>query len=362
MPRSTNLRLALALVSVTLAVSHGRAQAPDRPQSSEPAILRSLPQLPEQPRSLLEPLSPPGPPPAPLPGPYFELDPRLDPPEWPQPGWFADVDLSALGPHFKNRLHGTVQIGNRPPDTVHVPGADLDWAFSPRFEVGYRLSSGFGAFGLSYRFLATQGTAIGPSPDGPATLKSRLDFHVIDLDYISREWPVWPHWDTCKMQWRFGLRWASIYYDANSTEPFGEAAAGSGIFSARSTDRFVGFGPHVGVELARLLQWQGFSVGGRIDGWISLGRIRQGFFEESTMLGASGLPLGGVSQVSSSQAVPALNTQAGVSYQPPGYPDLEFFIGYQYEYWWNVGRLSITPNSRGELSDQGVLFRAAFNY
>jgi hypothetical protein len=164
------------------------------------------------------------------------------------------------------------------------------------------------------------------------------------------------------MQWRFGLRWASIYYDANSLEPFDVAAAGSGIFSARTTDRFVGFGPHWGLELARQLDWQGFSVAGWIDGWISLGRIRQGFFEESTTLAPNGLPLGAISQVSSSQAVPSLNVQIGVGYQPPAYPNLEFFLGYQYEYWWNVGRLSITPNSRGELSDQGITLRAAFNY
>jgi hypothetical protein len=301
-----------------------------------------------------------------LPGPYFEEDPRLDPPDWPQPGWFADVDLSAMGAHFKNRLNGTVQIDNLPPNNVHVPGADLDWSFSPRFEVGYRLPSGFGAFGLSYRFLATQGTAIGPGPDGPADFKSRLDVHIIDLDYISREFSVWPNPELWKMQWRVGLRWASIYYDANSVEPFEEAADKSGIFTARSTDRFVGFGPHAGVELARQLESTGLSLVGRIDGWISLGRIRQGFFEESTILGPGGLPVGGETHVSSSQAVPAVNAQVGLSYRPPTYPNLEFFLGYQYEYWWNVGRFSLNtstpPFSRGELSDQGITFRAAFNY
>src|SRR5262249_29410997 len=210
----------------------------------------------------------------PLPGPYFEQDPRLDPPDWAQPGWFADVDLSAMVPHFKNRLNGSLRLDDMPPANVHVPGADLDWTVSPRFEIGYRLPSGFGAFGLSYRFLITEGSAIGPGPDGPAAFKSRLDLHVIDLDYISREFSVWPNGDLWKMQWRFGLRWASIYYDANSTESFDEAAAGSGIFSARATDRFVGIGPHVGVELARRLDERGFSLVGRIDGWISLGRIR----------------------------------------------------------------------------------------
>jgi hypothetical protein len=358
----TYLRPALAIGITALLATPSWAQAPVAPPSSEPQILRSLPKLPQEPQSLLEPAPPPAPLQPTLPGPYFELDPRLDREDWAQPGWFADLDLNILKPHFKNRLNGTVQIDGNPPDSVHVAGADLEWTLSPRFEVGYRLPSGFGAFGFSYRFLITEGSAIGLVPDGLAAFKSRLDMHVIDLDYISREFSVWPDGELWKMQFRIGQRWASIYYDAESLEPFGEAAAGSGIFSVRNTDRYVGTGPHAGVELVRRLEHYGLSLFGRFDGWISLGRIRQGFFESSTTLGPNGVPLGGVNQVSSSQAVPAVNFQAGISYRPPAYPKIELFLGYQFEYWWNVGRLSLTTNSRGELSDQGVAMRIGFNY
>jgi len=299
MSRTTCFRLALVMLSGAIAAATSHAQAPDAAASSEPQILRSLPKLPLEPQSLLEPAPPPAPPPPPLPGPYFELDPRLDRPDWAQPGWFADLDLSVLKPHFKNRINGTAQIDDNPPDSVHVGGADLEWTLSPRFEVGYRLPSGFGAFGLSYRFLTTDGSRIGLGPDGPAVFNSRLDVHIIDLDYISREFSVWPLGELWKMQFRIGQRWASIYYDASSLEPFDEAAAGSGIFSARNTNRYVGTGPHGGVELVRRLERLGFSVFGRIDGWISLGRIRQGFFESSTTLGPNGLPLGGVNRLKS---------------------------------------------------------------
>ena len=40
---------------------------------------------------------------------------------------------------------------------------------------------------------------------------------------------------------------------------------------------------------------------------------------------------------------------------------MHFFLGYQFEYWWNVGRLS-TSFARGELEDQGVVLRAEFNF
>jgi hypothetical protein len=315
-----------------------------------------------EPKSLLEPAPPPASPPPPLPGPYFEQDPRLDPPDWAQPGWFADLDLSPTKAHFKNRLNGTVQINDFPPDAVHVGGADLDWTVSPRIEVGYRLPSGFGAFGFSYRFLITQGSALGLGPDGPAAFKSRLDVHILDLDYISREFSVWPLGDLWKMQFRIGQRWASIYYDANSLEAFDVAVAGSGIFSARNTDRYVGTGPHGGFELVRQLNQPGLSVFGRFDAGINLGRIRQGFFESSTTLGPNGLPFGGVNQVSSSQTVPVVNFQAGITYRPPTYPNVELFLGYQFEYWWNVGRFSLSANSRGELIDQGITLRVGYNY
>jgi hypothetical protein len=278
----------------------------------------------------------------------------LNPPELPQPGWFANVEAEILKPHLKNKTTNTVQIGAHNPDTVALPSAALDWTVSPRFEVGYELASGCGEISLAYRFLTTQGNGSVVGADALAALKSRLDLNIIDLDYASREFSLWPH---CDMKWRFGGRYAYLYLDSRADEPFAAAAAGSGVFEQRSSNSFVGFGPHTGVELAQRFEGTGLSLFGSIDGWISLGRIRQGFFETSTTAG-----LTGETRVSSSQAVPSLNGQAGLKWQPPNYQNARFFLGYQYEYWWDVGRFSSTPNSRGELWDQGVLLRAEFNY
>ena len=101
----------------------------------------------------------------------------------------------------------------------------------------------------------------------------------------------------------------------------------------------------------------GLSLFAKTDFWISLGRIRQGFFEVQT---APGLPATEETRDSSSQAVPVLDLEAGLRWQPPSMPAAAFFLGYQYEYWWNAGRFSLTPDSRGELYDQGVQLRAAF--
>ena len=88
-----------------------------------------------------------------------------------------------------------------------------------------------------------------------------------------------------------------------------------------------------------------------------LGRVRQGFFEIPTAGGA-----GGETRGSGSQAVPEIDLQAGFRWRPAGWPNVEWFAGYEYEYWWNIGRLSTTPDSRGELSDQGLTLRAEFHF
>ncbi len=65
-------------------------------------------------------------------------------------------------------------------DVVIVPMAKLDWTVSPRFELGYRLPSGFGEVDVAYRFLLADGTGSTPagstaSPDAAAALSSHLN-------------------------------------------------------------------------------------------------------------------------------------------------------------------------------------------
>jgi hypothetical protein len=367
MRRAPRLWLTLILLACLPAAPRGLAQEPVPPAASaptaptrtwEPDFLKTLPRPPDVPASLLQPVPPEGSPP-PLPGPYFEHDFWLDPPDLPAPGYFTAVDLSVTVPHVMNRLRNTVQLGANPPDVVHVPGADLDWTVAPRLELGYRLPSGFGEISLAYRFLDTDGTGSGPGPDTTAALRSRLDLQTVDLDYGSREYSLWPCWD---MKWRFGLRLTYLYFDARAAELPAAAAAGSGLVAQRTSNWYWGIGPHFGVELARKLGKSGLALWGRTDGWLSLGRLDQRFVEQSTNLGPDGVPLFGETRERRGQAVPQLAVELGLRWDPPGWHHTYFFVGYQYEYWWNVGRDSETPDSRGKLWDQGLLLRAEFNF
>jgi Legionella pneumophila major outer membrane protein precursor len=246
------------------------------------------------------------------------------------------------------------------PDIAHVPPAPLDWTAAPRFEVGYRLPSGFGDFAVSYRFLTSEGTGTVLGPDVPAAAKSRLDINIVDLDYTSREFFPF-QWPYCAMRWRFGVRWADAFFDARALQPFAAAAAGTGIFETYASNNFWGVGPHMGLELARRWGSSGLAFVGRVDGATLLGRIRQNFSEVSTTLGANRQFLAGSTRQSVSQDVPMITAFLGLRWQPPSYASLGFSAGYEYEYWWNVGRNSST-SSRGELSDQGILLRAEFNF
>jgi hypothetical protein len=359
------LHLLIALAALGGVVSRGYAQTSSgAPGGEAPApggpgpadVLGALPRPPDQPASLFAPPPPPLPPSPPLDRPYFVRDPELDPPALPPPGWFAGVETVIAKNHVKNQLANTVTLANGMVNTVGAPSAALDWTAAPRVWVGYRLPSGFGEFALAYRGLATQGSESLAGPGGVGSLTSRLDFNTIDLDYASREFSLWPRWD---MKWVFGLRWASVYFDSRTDQPVSLTAGG--LFETRVTDSFVGFGPHAGLELSRRIEGTGLALVARADFATLLGRIRQGYFESSTVPGPDGLPIAGESRASGSNDVPIVNGQLGVLWQPPADPDVRLFAGYQYEYWWHVGQLSVTETQAG-FSNQGIVLQAAFRY
>ncbi len=47
----------------------------------------------------------------PVAGPYLQTDPFLDPPEFPQPGWFAGAEAQIVKPHLITRAEKSVIAG-----------------------------------------------------------------------------------------------------------------------------------------------------------------------------------------------------------------------------------------------------------
>jgi hypothetical protein len=304
-------------------------------------------------------LPPPAEAPTHVPGPYFEHDPLLDPSELPQPGWLAEIQGLAANPHVRywSNLRGPVRLPGGVTDFVSVPGAHLSWAASPAILLGYRLPSGFGEFTIGYRYLASDGTQTLPELAGPSSVRSRLDMNLVDFDYRSRELSLWPWLD---MKWWAGGRFSNLYFDSNQSTNSTLAGTGTEVSDRHVTNRFVGFGPHAGLELAYFLHEREWSLLGRIEGAGMLGRITQGFSETTTTSS-------GTTAYSSSQDVPTINVQIGLRWQPSC--GKEVFFGYQYEYFWNAGRESSVPTfttntsgTQAEVYDHAIVLRVSCDF
>jgi hypothetical protein len=290
---------------------------------------------------------------------YLDGDPRLNPGNGAQLGWYGSAELEIGAPHIFKNLANTVTAGSRAPDLVELPNRGLDATVAPVFELGYHMQDALGSFALSYRFLNSTGTSSTFGPDGVAGLQSRMDLNVIDLDYVSQV--LFTH-DVWQMRWRLGARLAYLYYDSVLNQTLAEATPGTGILQQQATNSYWGLGPHAAVELTRELGVPGLTLLGKLDVASLFGRIKQG--ESETALdaaSASGVSFANTS-LSSSQTCPTVSMNFGLNWQPPGHQEFNCFVGYQYEYWWNVGRLSVLGDSRGELQFQGLVARLQFNY
>jgi hypothetical protein len=328
-----------------------------------PEFLKRLPHPPDEMRSLYQPAPATSPfTCAPTVGPYFESDPLLDPPHAPQPGCFYSVELEAAAPHIFKAINGSVVAGSRGADTVELPNHGLNWTVAPKLEVGYRLPSGFGGFSVSYRWLNSSGDADVSGPDGIAPLHSRLALNVADFDYQS--WEYMPN-DRWTMRWRFGGRLVYLFYDSKLNQAFDVASTGSGVLGQHASNMFYGFGPHASLELTRQLGSPEWRLLSRLDFASVFGRIKQNTSEVALDSGSPSGMAFGEAPVSASQTAPMVNWLFGLNWRPAAIPGMDCFIGYQGEYWWNVGRFSGSQGflrSRGDMSVQGIVAQIRINY
>jgi hypothetical protein len=296
-------------------------------------------------------------PPEPHPAPSFAGgDPQLDQPGAPPPGWYTSVEALLVGVHLRNKLLNNVTVGTTT-TIVHVPGASLDWTVAPRFEVGYRIPDGFGEFYGAYRFLATDGQQTIPADPTPARMKSRLNMNVWDLAYANRDFPPGPCYS---MRWKVGVRLANVYFDAQSDQAAGPDNP-DGSVGKRTTSNFLGAGPVVGLELTRQLNLLGLGLYSQIEGAYLWGHLHQEFQERLVAGPPDNTVTFGANNGSTTQGVGMVMTQLGVCWTPPRYNFTRFFLGYEFEFWSQVGRDDNT-GSRGDLYEHGIFLRGELNF
>jgi hypothetical protein len=338
-------------------------------QSPTPSALRAAGEPPEP--NLLPLPTPERPPPYVLPpidrSPVPEglgFDPLIERPFAPRSGWYTDVETSILSVHLRNQLRETVSVGDRsdPFDENLVPGSRLNTAVVPELGLGYRMANGLGAFVLSYRFLRTSGSAVTGAGLGPALQHGHLDLNVVELDYRSREYSLgeFPG-DRWNFRWSFGLRFAQSDFSNRlsfaSPNPLLPADA---VLEQSTFNNFAGLGPHAVVLVERKLDrvLPGLAFGGSLDSGDTFGGIVQHFSE--TINGTPGTgPQVGVTNNKNQVGVLSLRAQVGFSYTVPRWNHSYLFVGYQYESWFQLGRLN---SSRGQLNLSGLVLRLEYNF
>lgn len=295
---------------------------------------------------------------------FARPDPLLDRPYSAQPGCYANVEANVLWVHLRNQLAGPV---NNPvagtQDRVAFPGNKLDPAVSPRVELGYRFEDNWGSVQMGYRNLATRGrdqTFTNPQDavQAPVDQVGRLDYNAIDLSYVSREYSLDPNWN---MRWGAGPRLLFLYFDSR-VRVLGAGADAGTILAQSETTSLTGYGMGAFLDLERHTPIRGLNVFGRIEGTDYYARTQQTYAE--TVAGGPGAGArASENRFTGSVGVSNLRGVIGVSYEVPEWSYARFLLGYQYETYFQVGRLSAGGiDTRGQLDLQGLFLRAEINF
>jgi hypothetical protein len=268
----------------------------------------------------------------------------------PSPGlcFFFGTEVQILKPQVTNHVLGTATFPGGATAVVAVPEASLPWTAATRFEFGKFLPDNLGFLAVSYRFLVTSGSGTATDPDGRlGDVRSRLAFNVLDFDYGLAGQPLAAHWDGMA---RFGIRMGQAYFDSELT---------NAALSERTTNWFLGAGPHARYDLQRRLDFlPGLALFGGADFAVLVGQVRQHYYE--TLFTPAGADAGS-GTMRGTQTVPLLDAQAGLRYTPPSMPTLHFAAGYQFEEWFYLGKLPGTDSS-GRLTLNGAFVNVRFDF
>jgi hypothetical protein len=293
---------------------------------------------------------------------FASPDPFLERPYAAGAGWFVNAEANVLTVHLRNQL--SVPVTNPitgGTDNVQFPGNKLDLTVSPQVELGYRFPDGCGELLFSYRFLATSGTdQVVTGPDdafqGVAAQQGRLDYNIFDLVYMSREYALDPDW---AMRWGFGGRVATLYFDSRLSFQDPGTAAGN-VLSQAESNQFHAYGVHAALDLSRKLPAPGWAVFGRIEGAGLVGRLTQ-TGTEVVASGPGGPPSFAETRYHLTIGNPSARFVAGLSYEPFGWHHSRLMVGYEYEVWWEIGRVAAN-NSEAQLETSGLFLRAELNF
>jgi hypothetical protein len=262
---------------------------------------------------------------------------------------FATAEATLVFPHLSSLLSAPVGLGaNGASTAVALRNAHLDTTVSPLFQIGaFRFGPGFAELVFSYRILATDGTDLFPAFDGTGAgvFRSRLNLQTFGLDCVRNDCPLGPD---SVLSWEAGARLQVVFFDT-------QAQTASSFQHARNY--FFGAGPHVGLGLTTALT-ERVSLVSRFDTAFLVGYNTAQNFEVVTNDPVNGVLSGRFSQ-QQTEISPTFSVRTGLSWCPRWLPACRVGAGYQFEQWYNLGRVE---RSRGDLSAHGLFVNGEWRF
>ncbi|MBM4071804.1 MAG: hypothetical protein FJ271_23195 [Planctomycetes bacterium] len=272
--------------------------------------------------------------------------------DWPS-GWYVALGVGLVKPHINSGITSGAPVSAALPTAMHLPIAPLDWTALPDVKIGYRFAGGQDELRVRYQGLFSQGRQFFADFDawGSGVVHSRLDFNMIDVDYVSREFINWAMGPAPArfLDILFGLRTGNIFFDSNG---FGNQVIWQGM-----RNNFVGIGPHVGVDYSRSLFGPRCGVYLLVDAAGLIGSLRQDFVDVRFL--DNGSIAGGRLRRSDCIGVGNLQLEPGIRVLPLADPRFRVSIGYTWQRWWYVGD---TFDSNADVTIQGIMFRGEFTF
>lgn len=292
---------------------------------------------------------------------------------YPRAAWRSNRWISAdlpgvllLFPRFQQSIYEAVQVGSAYGALVALPSAPLRVTATPLVNLRFDVPN-MGEVELGYRFALSDGTGtlVGLDPMGTATLRSRLDMHVVDAtfsrhDFVARgsfgellfQDPYYndasgvPLWT---LAWDIGGRFVNFYWDSQAAGP---------TIERKVSNYFIGGGAKVGLTLSVLMAQLGVSMFSRFEVASVMGNVQQRFSESNVDL--TGAVVGfGYAERSQTQAVPVVTAHVGIRRDNPASRWGNWMAGYQYEHWFAIGS---ADGSFGDYLSHGLFLKWLVNF
>jgi hypothetical protein len=267
-------------------------------------------------------------------------------------GWFSDLELTAANSRISTRQQSGSLLNGTFADPVAPPFTALDWNVMPKLTLGYRRPDGLGELSASYRFLFSQGSDANSQFGAGGYGSSRLQLHVLDLDYTLSD--LFPS-DLCFVPRQFRLTGGVRVAGVNDKT----SVSGGALLGQSASNTFVGAGPRFALESLYPIASNRWTIFAKADASGMIGNDWQSFTQavgspNSMIISAS------ATSPRSTVGVPAIGLRTGVNWLPDSANgSVKMSAGFQWERWFFLGTDS---GSYNELTILGPFVRGEMTF